>query len=70
MGEPGKRRGKRWKRVKYVEEVFAFVKMCERSCIYTSTRVRVGTKASEPELKYRQSMCFNGDYVLTAARRM
>lgn len=26
MGEPGKRREKRWKRVKYVEEVFAFVK--------------------------------------------
>lgn len=70
MGEPGKRREKRWKRVKYVEEVFAFVKMCERSCICMSTRVRVGTKASEPELKHRQSMCFNGDYVLTAARRM
>lgn len=46
---------------------FAFVKMCERSCVCTSARVRVATKASEPELKHRQSMCFNGDYVLTAA---
>lgn len=66
-GEPGKRREKRRKRAKYAEEVFAFVKMCERSCVCTSTRVRVATKASEPELKHRQSMCFNGDYVLTAA---